>query len=180
MKPSIEKDELLIVGLAGLDTPVLGEEEDYVFEGGTWVPVAKRPTLKQGVWHEAMTMVHMQQRSALGAVSRRVEREQVLVSDPAVMAQVRELRREVQALKQTVAQLRNPSTEWEDVIPRDEYLDWCEAHQEELHAYPNSFVAIDLKKGVLFAEKDQADFTARLKKLSKEEREAVYTTFTTP
>src|SRR5262245_59607029 len=80
---------------------------------------------------------------------------------------------EVAKLKREIS--RASPARQEEGASSDKYSEWLEAHQADLKAYPRCYVAIDLKKGILFAEKDEAAFLERLGKLDDRQRSAIYT-----
>src|SRR6266545_5014760 len=59
--------------------------------------------------------------------------------------------RQLITLQRRVAHLENLLGLTGEPLNEDEYIAWCDANRTLLSAYPNSFVAIDLKKGSIVA-----------------------------
>lgn len=106
------------------------------------------------------------------------------VSAPAAprreQATVAALEERIRRLEQQVSRLlaeRAPKAEAlraeddEEMAPPEPYFDWIDAHRDELRAYPNEFVALDLEKGIVFHSADGERLADWLEALPQEERE---------
>jgi hypothetical protein len=113
--------------------------------------------------------------------ARRLERPANAPSAPrhaqalaaALEARIRLLERQVADLRAERA-LRDEeprAEEDEETAAPTPYLDWIDAHRDELRAYPDEFVALDLEKGIVFHTADEQALAAWLEALPDEERE---------
>lgn len=66
---------------------------------------------------------------------------------------------------------RAPADDDEVDAPPDAHFDWIQMHMEELRAYPNAYVLLDPKRGIVFHSTDGDELTARLEGLDPEEQD---------
>ena len=80
--------------------------------------------------------------------------------------QVRDLTRDVREHRMRLDQLTSRVNELEvtrsEEFRHDRYLEWCEYHREELLRYPDSYVAVDLEKGVVATGRTADEFERAL------------------
>lgn len=89
------------------------------------------------------------------------------------------LLRQLVTLHQRVAQLESLLGIRDELPVEDKYIAWCNGNRTLLSKYPNSFVAIDIKKGsIVVAGKSQEEFVVALKALPKEYRLSLFQTHT--
>jgi hypothetical protein len=85
---------------------------------------------------------------------------------------LKQLKRRVEYLEEWLGLTGEP-------LAQDEYIAWCEANRDVLSRHPNSFVAIDIKKGsVVASATNQQDFSVLLKRLPTEYLQSLFQTHT--
>ncbi|MFS8066619.1 MAG: hypothetical protein ACMG6S_09640, partial [Byssovorax sp.] len=94
--------------------------------------------------------------------------------EPAQDKKVAVLEARVQKLETLLEQLlaKQEQVDEDDVdAPSDSHFEWIETHRDVLRAYPNAYVLLDPKKGIVFHSTDGDELTARLEMLAPEEQD---------
>jgi hypothetical protein len=65
-----------------------------------------------------------------------------------------------------------------DVYSPDPYRIWLKRNRELLKSHPNSFVAIDLDRGIILSTVDESEFVEKLRQMPDPERERLLTIHT--
>jgi hypothetical protein len=119
--------------------------------------------------------------ACLEAYSEPDSEQKEKTSSPSVFRQIASLRREVDSLRRELESrlAATPSVRESRHAVANPLLDWCDTHREALLAYPDSFVAIDPKKGVVCHAATNADLAPQLSSLEPAYRATLLLTHTT-
>lgn len=91
---------------------------------------------------------------------------------------VAELRRAVEAIGERLQVVEHRQTQDDETpLTLDPWRAWIDQNRDVLRQYPDQYVAFDLRRGVVVAERDEAEFTRRLTALGDEAAD-LYTTHT--
>ena len=92
---------------------------------------------------------------------------------------LQDLRRQFDALQSRVLRIEQILEGVDEPSYVDPNLDWCQSNIEKLKQFPNSFVAIDTKKGeIVVHSADQDEFIKKLELLSHVTRSTLFQTHT--